>query len=108
QAAAKLDDEGLSIEVIDLRSLNPVDWDLITSSVERTGKCLVVQEDCRFVGYGAEIAAEVTERCFVHLDGPVRRLAGKDSPVPFNWDLEEEILPQVPDIVRAMRDLVSW
>lgn len=108
QAAAKLEDEGLSVEVLDLRTLNPVDWDLVTSSVEKTGKCLVVQEDCRFVGYGAEIAAEVTERCFTHLDGPVRRVAGKDAPVPFNWDLEEEVLPQVHHIVDAIRDLARW
>ncbi len=108
QAAAKLEEDGLSVEVVDLRTLNPVDWELITASVEKTGKCLVVQEDCRFVGYGAEIAAEVSERCFAHLDGPVRRLAAKDTPVPFNWDLEEEILPQMNDIVGAMRDLAGW
>jgi 2-oxoisovalerate dehydrogenase E1 component len=108
QAISKLEDEGFSVEVIDLRTLNPVDWDTIVASVEKTGKALVVQEDCRFVGYGAEIAAEITERCFTSLDGPVRRLAGKDTPVPFNWDLEEEILPQIHDIEAAIRDLANW
>lgn len=108
QAASQAADDGVSVEVVDLRTLNPVDWDLITGSAKKTGKVLVVQEDCRFVGYGAEIAAEVAERCFEHLDGPVRRLAGKDSPVPFNWDLEEEVLPQVRDIVAAIRSLAAY
>jgi 2-oxoisovalerate dehydrogenase E1 component len=108
QAVSQIEDEGISVEVIDLRSLNPVDWDTVTQSVRKTGKLLVVQEDCRFVGYGAEIAAEMSERCFEFLDGPVRRLAGKDSPVPFNWDLEEEILPQIHDIASAMRSLAQF
>jgi 2-oxoisovalerate dehydrogenase E1 component len=108
QSAEALSDEGFNVEVIDLRSLNPVDWDTIVASVERTGKCLVVHEDCRFVGYGAEIAAEVSERCFTSLDGPVRRLAGEDTPVPYNWDLEEEILPQLDDVTNAMRELLKF
>ncbi len=108
QGAETLKDEGFDVEVIDLRSLNPVDWATIEESVKRTGKCLVVQEDCRFVGYGAEIAAEIGERCFAHLDGPVRRLAGKDTPVPYNWELEEVILPQLADVVGAMRDLARF
>ncbi len=103
-----LQDEGFNVEVIDLRTLNPVDWDTLTTSVKKTGKCLVLHEDCRFVGYGAEIAAEITERCFEHLDGPVRRLAGEDTPVPYNWDLEEEVLVQPEDVVAAMRDLAKY
>ncbi|MDP2340309.1 MAG: dehydrogenase E1 component subunit alpha/beta [Deltaproteobacteria bacterium] len=106
--ADTLKDEGIDCEVIDLRTLNPVDWDTLTTSVRKTGKCLVLHEDCRFVGYGAEIAAEISERCFESLDGPVRRLAGEDSPVPYNWDLEEEILPQPDDVVAAMRDLARF
>lgn len=106
--ADTLKDEGFDCEVIDMRTLNPVDWETLTTSVRKTGKCLVVHEDCRFVGYGAEIAAEIGERCFDSLDGPVRRLAGEDSPVPYNWDLEEEILPQPDDVVAAMRDLARY
>ena len=106
--ADTLKDEGIDCEVIDMRTLNPVDWETLTTSVRKTGKCLVVHEDCRFVGYGAEIAAEIGERCFDSLDGPVRRLAGEDSPVPYNWDLEEEILPQPDDVVAAMRDLARY
>ncbi|OGQ25385.1 MAG: tungsten formylmethanofuran dehydrogenase [Deltaproteobacteria bacterium RBG_16_71_12] len=107
-AADQLADEGFACEVIDLRSLNPVDWEAITASVGKTGKCLVVHEDMRFVGYGAEIAAEVAERCFEHLDGPVRRLCAKDAPVPYNWDLEAEILPQPEDVLAAMRELARY
>jgi 2-oxoisovalerate dehydrogenase E1 component len=108
QAADKLVDDGFECEVVDLRSLNPVDWETLETSVKKTGKCLVLHEDCRFVGYGAEIAAELSERCFEHLDGPVRRLAGEDTPVPYNWDLEEEILPQGEDVYEAMRDLARF
>ncbi|MCC7070466.1 MAG: dehydrogenase E1 component subunit alpha/beta [Deltaproteobacteria bacterium] len=107
-AADQLSDDGYACEVIDLRSLNPVDWECITASVQKTGKCLVVHEDMRFVGYGAEIAAEVSERCFEHLDGPVRRLCAEDTPVPYNWDLEEEILPQPEDVLAAMRALLQY
>jgi len=108
QAANKMEDEGYSVEVIDLRTLNPVDWDTCVASVKKTGKCLVAHEDMRFVGYGAEIAAELGERCFEDLDGPIRRLAAKDTPVPYNWDLEEEILPQLHHVESAMRDLLSY
>lgn len=108
QSAARLEDEGFSVEVVDLRSLNPVDWDTIFASVKKTGKVLVAYEDCRFVGYGAEIAAEITEKCFEHLDGPVRRLAGKDTPIPFHWDLEDVILPQTDDVLKAARDLLAY
>jgi 2-oxoisovalerate dehydrogenase E1 component len=107
-AADALADEGTSVEVIDLRTLNPVDWDTLTTSVKKTGKCLVLHEDSRFVGYGAEIAAELSERCYEFLDGPIRRLAGEDTPVPYNWDLEEEILVQPEDVVRAARDLARF
>ncbi len=108
QASNHLKDEGYDVEVIDLRTLNPVDWDTIMNSVKKTGKALVVYEDCRFVGYGAEIAAEIAERCYEHLDGPVRRLAAKDSPIPFNWDLEAVVLPQLDDVLNAARDLVAY
>ena len=108
QAADTLKDEGTECEVVDLRSLSPVDWDTCVASVEKTGKCLVMHEDTRFVGYGGEIAAEIGERCFTSLDGPVRRLAAVDAPIPYNWDLEEEILPQLDDVLSAMRSLASF
>ncbi len=107
-AADTLKDEGVDCEVIDLRTLNPVDWDTMKASVKKTGKCLVLHEDCRFVGYGAELAAELSETCFEYLDAPIRRLAGEDTPVPYNWDLEEEILPQPEDVLEAMRSLARF
>lgn len=107
-AADVMKDEGVDVEVIDLRTLNPVDWPLLEASVKKTGKCLVLHEDCRFVGYGAEIAAELGERCYEYLDGPIRRLAGEDTPVPYNWDLEEEILVQPEDVLNAVRDLARF
>ncbi|MBV1699669.1 MAG: hypothetical protein KGQ47_15120 [Hyphomicrobiales bacterium] len=93
------------MEVIDLRSLRPIDWDTCVKSVEKTHRVLVVEEDCRFAGAGGEIAATVTERCFYSLDAPVQRLAGLDIPTPFNGSLEAATIPQVPDIVAAARNL---
>jgi 2-oxoisovalerate dehydrogenase E1 component len=108
QAASQLEGEGIDVEVIDLRTINPVDWDLITDSVRKTSKCLVLHEDTRFMGFGAELAAEIGERCFSDLDGPVRRVAGKDTPIPYNWELEEEILVQLHDVVTGIRDLAQF
>ena len=74
-------------------------------SIEKTHRVLVVEEDCRFAGAGAEIAATLTERCFYSLDAPVQRLAGLDMPTPFNGALEAATIPQIPDIVAAAREL---
>src|ERR1019366_1301265 len=104
-AADELSKEGIEAEVIDLRSLKPIDWDTCATSVEKTHRVLVVEEDCRFAGAGAEIAATLTERCFDSLDAPVQRLAGLDISTPFNGALEAATIPQVPDIVAAARAL---
>ncbi len=103
KAAGRLAEEGIAAEVIDLRSLRPIDWDTCVESVRRTHRLLVVEEDCRFAGAGAEIAAELGKRCFFDLDGPVRRLAGADLPTPYNGRLEAETIPRVEDIVDAAR-----
>ena len=104
-AADELSKEGIEAEVIDLRSLKPIDWDTCATSVEKTHRVLVVEEDCRFAGAGAEIAATLAERCFDSLDAPVQRLAGLDMSTPFNGVLEAATIPQVPDIVAAAREL---
>jgi pyruvate dehydrogenase E1 component beta subunit len=104
-AAVELAKEGIEAEVIDLRSLRPIDWDTCATSLEKTHRLLVVEEDCRFAGAGAEIAATLAERCFYSLDAPVRRLAGLDIPTPFNGTLEAQSIPQVADIVAAARNL---
>lgn len=108
EAARLLQKEKISVEIIDIRTINPLDMDTILASVKKTGKVLVAHEDSRFQGFGAEIAAEIAESAFEHLDAPVRRLAGADTPVPFNAILEKAALPQTEDLVHALRDLAAY
>ncbi|MCK5793644.1 MAG: hypothetical protein KAH12_02995, partial [Anaerolineales bacterium] len=108
--AAKLLEKshGASIEIIDLRTLSPLDKATIGKSLQKTSKALVVYEDTLTAGPGAEIAAIIAEDFFELLDGPVLRVAAKDSPVPFNWDLEAEVLPQTADIHQAAERLLGY
>ena len=108
QAARKVADQNISVEIIDLRSLSPVDWQTIGDSVRKTSKALVLHEDSLSWGYGAEIAAVLAERFYTDLDGPVRRLAATDTFVAYAPELEDHILPQVADISRAIEDLAAW
>ena len=108
EAARLLEKEGLQIEVIDIRTINPLDMETIANSVKKTSKVLIVHEDTRFHGFGAEIAAQIAEQAFEFLDGPVRRVAGADTPVPFSSVLEKAALPQTEDIVKAARELESY
>ena len=96
------------VDVIDLRTLNPIDMDLIESSITKTSKVLVVHEDNMTNGPGAEISALIADRFFELLDGPVRRVAAKDSPVPFNWVIEEKVLPQTEDIANVIQELLEY
>ena len=108
-AAKQLEDEqGLSVEVIDLRTLSPVDWDAVAASVKKTNKVLVAYEDSLSWGYGAEIAARIGDACFSWLDAPVKRVASTDTFVAYAPDLEDFILPQVEDLVQAMRELHAF
>ena len=100
--------EGVSVEVIDLRSLSPVDWDTIERSVRKTNRVIVAYEDSLSWGYGAEIAARVADQCFPWLDAPVKRVASTDTFVGYAPDLEDFILPQVEDLARAMRELHAF
>ena len=93
--------EGISVEILDLRSLSPVDWDAIAASVRKTSKVLVLTEDSLSLGYGAEIAARIGETLYTELDGPVRRLAATDTFVGYAPELEDFILPQVADIAEG-------
>ncbi len=108
QAARQAEERGISLEVLDLRSLSPVDWDAIAASVRKTSKLLVVTEDSRSWGYGAEIAARAAEELYTDLDGPVRRVAATDTFVAYAPELEDYILPQAADILAAAEDLVRW
>src|SRR3954464_1914335 len=109
EAAERVAGEGIDCEVIDLRSLRPLDRDTLLSSVRKTGKCLVAYEDNRFGGYGAEIAAIVAEEAFDYLDGPVSRIAGPDVPgVPYNHALEDWFMLSPAKIADAIRKLAAY
>jgi pyruvate dehydrogenase E1 component beta subunit len=98
-AAQRLEEEDVDAEIIDLRSIRPLDWRTLTDSVKRTGRCLVVEEGWPTYGVGAEIAAGLQERCFDYLDAPVARLGGAEVPMPYAKDLERAAIPSVDDIV---------
>jgi 2-oxoisovalerate dehydrogenase E1 component len=108
QALSALEQEGIKPEILDLRSLNPYDWDLIVASVKKTNRVLVVHEDNVSWGYGAEIAARIADELFEFLDAPVRRLAAKDIFIPYHPVLEDAVLPQPADIVRGARALATY
>ncbi len=99
---------GASAEVIDLRSLSPVDWETIGESVRRTNKVIVAYEDARSWGYGAELSARIADDLFAWLDAPVRRVAALDSFVAYAPQLEDAILPQTTDLAAAIRDLAAF
>jgi 2-oxoisovalerate dehydrogenase E1 component len=108
RAAAELAKDGFMVEVIDLRTLVPLDEELIFSSVRKTGKAIVVHEAQMNNGFGGEIAARLADACFDALDAPVRRVAAKDCFPPYAPSLEAEILPSQDDVTAAMRALARW
>ena len=109
QAAVKLERErGVSVELIDLRSLAPYDWEAIAESVRKTSRVIVAHEDMKSWGYGAEIAARIGEELFHDLDAPVRRVAAMDTFVAYQPVLEDAILPQPEDLYRAMAELAAF
>jgi 2-oxoisovalerate dehydrogenase E1 component len=107
-AARQAEERGVSMEILDLRSLNPIDWDAIAASTRKTSKVLVLTEDSRSWGYGAEIAARIGEELYTELDGPVRRLAATDTFVAYAPELENFILPQTADVLNAVLDLAAY
>ena len=96
------------VEIIDLRTLNPIDMEAIQKTVQKTGKVLIVHEDTMTGGPGAEIAARIVNELFEYLDGPIARVAAKDCHIPYSWVLEEQILPQTADIESALTDLLEY
>lgn len=109
QAAEKLAGEGVEVEVVDLRTLYPVDKQTVLESVRKTGKALIVHEDNLTGGYGGEIAAIIAEEAFTDLDAPVRRLCGPDVPaVPFSHPLQDWFMPNPDKIAQAMRELAAY
>jgi 2-oxoisovalerate dehydrogenase E1 component len=107
-AAAELARDGISTEIIDLRTLSPYDWDAVAATVRKTNRALVAYEDTRSWGYGAEIAARIADELFDQLDAPVRRVAATDTFCAYQPQLEDVILPQTGDIVSAVRELVKY
>jgi 2-oxoisovalerate dehydrogenase E1 component len=107
-AAAELGRAGISTEIIDLRTLSPYDWEAIAASVRKTNRVIVAYEDTRSWGYGAEIAARIADELFDDLDAPVRRVAATDTFCAYQPQLEDVILPQTDDIVRAVRELAAY
>lgn len=108
EAARILEIKGVSVEVIDLRTLNPLDEDTVYDSVRKTNRALLVHEDTLTAGFGAEIAARIAEHCFEHLDAPIMRVAAMDIPVPYSPPLEDAMLPNKQNIITAIEHLVRY
>jgi pyruvate dehydrogenase E1 component beta subunit len=106
-AAESLEQDGISAEVIDMRCLNPLDWDTLKKSVAATNRVLIVEEDNLTGGWGAEVAARLSEEMFFYLDAPIKRVAAPDTPVPCSPILEEAYIPGVETIVSAARELLA-
>ncbi|MEE9430783.1 MAG: thiamine pyrophosphate-dependent enzyme [Melioribacteraceae bacterium] len=107
-AAKKLEEEGYSLEIIDIRTIFPLDTEIIFESVKRTGKAIVIHEDSLTTGFGAEIVARISDACFENLDGPVKRFGAKDTPIPFHPKLERAILPTRKTIYNKLKDLLDY
>jgi 2-oxoisovalerate dehydrogenase E1 component beta subunit len=108
EAAKRLGGEDVSVEIVDLRSIIPWDRDAVLASVRKCSKVLVLHEDTRTGGFGAEIAATIAEEAFEDLDAPVKRLAAPDCPVPFAPVLEKAYIPQVEDVVAGLKELAAY
>lgn len=108
EAAKKMSDRGVSVEVIDLRTIIPWDREAVIASVKKTGKALVVHEDTITGGFGGEIVSVIADECFRWLDAPVKRVAAKDAPVPFAPALENAVLPQESDITNVLEELAAF
>jgi pyruvate/2-oxoglutarate/acetoin dehydrogenase E1 component len=106
EAAKQLDD--VSVEIIDLRSILPWDKQAVLESVRKTSKVLVLHEDTRTGGFGAEIAATIAEEAFEDLDAPVKRIAAPDTPVPFSPPLEKAFIPQVEGVAKELKELIEY
>jgi pyruvate dehydrogenase E1 component beta subunit len=107
EAADRLSQDGISVEVVDPRCLTPFDRETVFASVRQTNRVVIVEEAARTGAFGAQVAAWIAEEIFDHLDAPVCRVAARDAPIPFSPPLEEHVLPQVGDIVTAVRKTVG-
>jgi 2-oxoisovalerate dehydrogenase E1 component beta subunit len=108
EAAKELEGDGISVEIVDLRTVLPWDKAAVLESARKTSKVLVLHEDTRTGGFGAEIAATIAEEAFEDLDAPIRRIAAPDTPVPFSPPLEKAFIPQVADVAAGLRELAAY
>ena len=108
EAAAALSKEGIEVEVLDLRSLAPLDREAVAGTVRKTNKVILLHEDTRTGGIAGELAAIINEDAFDHLDGPIVRITALDTPVPFSPPQEEYFLPKVSDVIREARNLKAY
>ena len=108
QAAQQAQRQGIDVEVIDLRTLNPYDWEAIATSIKKTSRVIVAHEDMISWGYGAEIAARIADELFDFLDAPVRRIGSMDTFVAYQPILEDVILPQPDTILKAIQSLKAY
>jgi 2-oxoisovalerate dehydrogenase E1 component beta subunit len=108
EAAQQLESEGVSVEILDLRTILPWDKQAVLESVRKTSKVLILHEDTHTGGFGAEIGATIAEEAFEDLDAPIRRITAPDTPVPFSPTLEKAFIPQVEDVVAGLRDLAEY
>lgn len=108
EAAERLEADGISAEVVDLKTLYPLDWETLLASAEKTGRVVVAHESWRYLGPGAEIAATLQERLWGRLKAPVARVGAAHVPIPFSPPLERRVIPQVEDILRAAKEVLAW
>lgn len=108
EAAKELAKEGVEVEIIDLRTITPLDTESVLASIEKTNRALVVYEDHEHIGFGAEICAQIGDKAFEHLDAPIRRMAGAFAPIPFADPLEKAVLPDYEDVLDAARELLAY
>ena len=108
EAAIQLEADGISVEILDLRTLIPWDKDAVLESVRKTSKAVVLHEDTHTGGFGGEIAATIAEEAFEDLDAPVKRITAPDTPVPFSPPLEKAFIPQADDVAAGLREMAEY
>jgi pyruvate dehydrogenase E1 component beta subunit len=106
KAAEKLKEENIDVEIVDLRSLRPLDMDPVLESFKKTNRAVIVEEGWKSFGVGAEVSARIYEEAFDYVDAPIKRVAQKEVPLPYNRDLEQLALPQVEDVIKAVKEVL--
>lgn len=107
QAASQLEKEGIDVEIVDLRSLRPLDMDPVIESFKKTNRAVIAEEGWKSFGIGAEIASRIYEQAFDYVDAPIKRVAQKEVPLPYNQRLEQLALPQIEDIIDSVREVMK-